>query len=118
MWKNELLGITAENHSEIRAAMPNVMLPAILTDECIESHGWTVYEPVLTPEQIEASADADKANLLAAIKSQLADIDTKKIRPVGDILLGNGDIPDNYGKTPKQRLAELEAQASVLRSQL
>lgn len=54
----------------------------------------------------------------AAIQVRLAEIDTKRSRPLSDIALGNGDLVDAHGKTPRQRLAQYEAEADALRSEL
>lgn len=54
----------------------------------------------------------------ALIRQQLLDLDSRKIRPTSDILLGTGDVPDKYGKTPRQRLQDLEGQAAQLRALL
>lgn len=68
-------------------------------------------KPVLT-DPILTSAQRN-----APIIAQLDIIDSKKIRCISDISMGNGDT-DSGGGTPNQRLATLEAQAATLRAQL
>lgn len=48
----------------------------------------------------------------------LTKLDSKRIRPLTDIALGVGDIVGSDGKTPRQRLIELEDEAKALRKQL
>lgn len=52
------------------------------------------------------------------VKRALSEIDKRKARPMSDILLGNGDVVDASGVTPRQRLAELESEAQELRARL
>lgn len=52
------------------------------------------------------------------IKAQLAALDARRVRPLADVALGNGNVADEQGKTPVQRLTEIEAEAQPLREEL
>lgn len=83
-------------------------------DDVVEGMTWDgqIFAPYVSPPP---SPD----EVIAAVKSRLAAIDVRRVRPMGDILDGLGDVPggpDN--KTPRERLALLNAEAAALRAQL
>jgi hypothetical protein len=52
------------------------------------------------------------------LRNQLRELDQQRVRPLADVAIGNGDVKDLHGKTPTQRLKDIEAQAQILREQL
>lgn len=68
------------------------------------------------PVKTEAEIEAER---VANIKANLAALDLLKVRPLTDIALGNGDIASGTdNKTPRERLAVIEAQAVAYRAQI
>lgn len=64
-----------------------------------------------TEDEVRARKDAHNAPIL----DELAVLDAKRIRPLTDVALGVGDVVGEDGKTSRQRLIDLEAEAEVLR---
>ena len=52
------------------------------------------------------------------LQARLEELDRRRIRPLADVALGNGNVADAQGKTPVQRLADIEADAVPLRADL
>jgi hypothetical protein len=74
MWINPTTQQTFTTHSEIRAAFPNTSLPAILTDDFIESLGLDAVAPPPPPPPTVADFDAAlTAHLDAVARSRRYD---------------------------------------------
>lgn len=71
--------------------------------------------PALTSEE---QVLAEKHSRILEIKLLLSNIDLSRARPLTDIALGNGNIPDSTGITPVERLQSIENEAIQLRAEL
>lgn len=86
--------------------------------DTLQQDGITVLRTwsVVNKSSVEIQAEKDTVN--APIKAQLRELDVARSRPLGDVALGNGNVADAQGKTPLQRLLDIESQRVALTAQL
>ena len=79
--------------------------------------------PEKTEAEIIAAQDAydvvqGKDAIIAPILAQIAALETSTLRSLRDSARGSGGVPDGQGKTPKQRLDDIETEITALRATL